>query len=309
MKRRGTRLCFWLIACSAWLLCACGNSAAPDGVTAPVSSSASSPAESTPALELSFGVYTSDKPSTMYKKFKPLLEEVEQRMQKSMGRSVDVKLRIFKTYDLAREALVSGEVGFARFGPASYVLARQKNPKIALLAIEQRKGKLKFYGTIVVPETSPIKTVADLKGRSFAFGDKSSTIGRYLAQLEMMQAGLQLSDLSRHEYLGRHDKVVAAVALGTFDAGAAKESTVKKHMGKPLRVLKRFDNVTKPWVASSVLEPAVNEALRGALLAITDKKLLKPLSKSATGFSPPDDKLYDVIRDAIRESAKFETSH
>jgi len=244
----------------------------------------------------------------MYKKFKPLLEEVELRMQKSMGRSVDVKLRIFKTYDLAREALVSGEVGFARFGPASYVLARQKNPKIALLAIEQRKGKLKFYGTIVVSEASPIKTVADLKGRSFAFGDRSSTIGRYLAQLEMMKAGLRLGDLSKHEYLGRHDKVVASVALGTFDAGAAKESTVKKHKGKPLRVLKRFDNVTKPWVASSSLKPAVVEALRGALLGITDKKLLKPLSKSATGFSPPDDKLYDVIRDAIRESAKFEAS-
>jgi phosphonate transport system substrate-binding protein len=73
-------------------------------------------------------------------------------------------------------------------------------------------------------------------------------------------------------------------------------------------VLKRFDNVTKPWVASSALEPAVIEALRGALLGITDKKLLKPLSKSATGFSQPDDKLYDVIRDAIRESATFEAS-
>ena len=140
MNRMGTRLCFWLIACSAWLLGGCDSPAASDGLTSPSSSSSSSPVEATPALDLSFGVYTSDKPSTMYKKFKPLLEEVELRMQKSMGRSVDVKLRIFKTYDLAREALVSGEVGFARFGPASYVLARQKNPKIGGLGAPGKTG-------------------------------------------------------------------------------------------------------------------------------------------------------------------------
>jgi hypothetical protein len=35
---------------------------------------------------------------------------------------------------------------------------------------------------IAVQKDSPLKTLAELKGKKFAFGDQNSTIGRYLAQ-------------------------------------------------------------------------------------------------------------------------------
>ncbi len=291
------------------LLClnGCDQVEAPRPPNPTSSASASSlPNDPPRQVDLSFGVYTSDKPSTMYKKFKPLLVGLETRIAAHLNRPTSIRLRVFKTYALARQALVDGKVDLARFGPASYVIAHRANPKIQLLAIEQRKGKLKFYGNIVVLDKSPIKKVEDLKGHTFAFGDKTSTIGRYLAQLTMMKSGVQMKDLKGHEYLGRHDKVVAAVALGQFDAGAAKASTVKKHKGKALRVINKFENVTKPWVAASTLETKTVTALRKALLGTTEKQQLKPLSKSATGFSPPNDKLYDVIRQAIDQSKAFE---
>jgi len=68
-----------------------------------------------------------------------------------------------------------------------------------------------------------------------------------------MKANVFAKDLASYDYLGRHDKVGAAVAAGKYEAGALKESTFKKQIkkGKPLRELARFPNVTKLWIASS----------------------------------------------------------
>ena len=96
---------------------------------------------------------------------------------------------------------------------------------------------------------SKFETLKDLKGASFAFGNINSTIGRYLAQSELLKEGIDNNALSKSEYLGCHDKVFKAVELGDFDAGSLKESTFKKlNKDNQLRVLHRFENVTKPWV-------------------------------------------------------------
>ena len=254
---------------------------------------------------LTFGVYTSDKPSEMYKKFKPMLRYIEDEIADRIEDAPQIKLKIYSTYELALKAFINDEVDFVRFGPASYVIAKQKNPDVRLLAIEENKGQRRFNGIILVREDSSFGSLTELRGKSFAFGDENSTIGRYLSQAELVEAGITARDLKSYDYLGRHDKVVAAVLHGKYDAGAAKESTFAKYKEKGLRELKSFDNVTKPWVARGGITEEHYIALQNVLLDTKNPDVLKTFSKSLSGFAPCEDSEYDFVREGMKRSEGF----
>lgn len=267
--------------------------------------SLSLPSLAADTLPLTFGLYQSDKATVMYRKFGPVLEALQAPMEAQLGRSVDIELQIHKSYEQAQDALVKGAVDFVRFGPASYVMSKQREAGVQLLAMEHKKGKKRFNGVIIVPDDSPLQSLADLKGRRFAFGNPNSTIGRYLAQAEMAAAGVHARDLAGFDYLGRHDTVFKAVALGDYAAGSVKESTLKRYnKDQQVRVLHRFPNVTKPWVARAGLDAELFDALRAALLGIEDKTVLKELK--ASGFLPSSDDEYAFVREGMARAADFE---
>lgn len=254
------------------------------------------------AVDIKFGIYTSDKASVMYKKFKPIINYLENDA-KNQNINLNISIKIYPTYESALEGIVKGDYDFARFGPASYILAKQRNSKIRLLVKEEQKGKNFFNGVFIVKKTSTIKSLIDLKNKSFAFGDYQSTVGRYLAQNEMLKVGLKAEDLSRFEYLGRHDKVALSVVNGNFDAGVVKESTYEKYKDRGLVSVFEFPNVTKPWLVRAELDEKVYNILKNSLLKLKDKKVLKFIKK--TGFLEVDDKDYTIIKKSMDNSSKF----
>jgi len=145
----------------------------------------------------------------------------------------------------------------------------------------------------------------DLKGKKIAFGDKNSTIGRYLVQADLVKAGVFASDLHSFKYLGRHDLVAKSVQLGDFDAGSIKMGTfLKYNKEKRLRIIHSFDNVTKPWIARGGLAPETFSAIQQSLLGIKDHQVLKELKIS--GFLPTSDTEYDFVRKGIEEAKSFD---
>jgi len=256
-------------------------------------------------LRLNFGVYSANKPSAMVKVFRPVLKRLETSMSSKLQREVDIRMQIAKDYDQGISDLVNGRVDFSHFGPASYVEAKRMNKDINIIAVEKLNDSKVSYGIITVHKDSPINTIGDLRGKSFAFGDEGSTIGRFLSQLELVQADILGVDLSRYEYLGRHDKVGTAVGAGAFDAGALNEKTFKnlQKNGEPIRELVRFPNVSKPWIARSGLDAEVLTALRESLLSITDPTVFKAMK--IDGFLEGSDLDYAVIRRAMENNDAF----
>lgn len=261
-------------------------------------------------VRLSFGVYTSERATTMYETFAPVLEELSHDIGSRLSRKVSIHLRVYKSYDDALLAFTKGEVDFVRFGPASYVIAKQQAPGIRLLAAEQEDGQKRCKGVIVVRADSEIHSLSDLKGKKVAFGDDNSTIGRYLAQAELASAGLHAGDLAKFAYLGRHDKVAKAVEMGDFDAGPvhiATYETVNETIKNPqskLRVIATFENVGKPWIARSGLDDTVCKGLSSALLAMSSKRHLDILK--VNGFLPAQDQDYDLVRRGMKRAEEFE---
>lgn len=266
------------------------------------------PAFALPALseiQLVFGTYAADKPSKTVRKFKPFLAYLADAMSERLGEQVNIAMQISQDYEKGINALVMGEVDFARFGPASYVTAKKREPGIEIVVMESKKGSKVFQGVIVVPKDSPVQSLADLKNGRFAFGSELSTIGRFLAQKELVNAGIYAKDLKAFSYLGRHDRVGTAVGKGDFDAGALKSNTFKALVKKnvPIRKLISFDNVTKPWLVRSGLDVTIIDAMKAAMLDTTDAEVLKSISKS--GFLEGSDSDYILIREAMVKSLEF----
>lgn len=256
-------------------------------------------------VSLVFGTYSADKPSAMVAQLRPSLDTIAKSMAEILDEEVEIRMQVVRTYDDGVDMLVQGEVDFMRLGPASYVSAKDRNPGIDVLAMENKHGAKHFNGIIAVHEDSDITEVSQLHGRSFAFGSKRSTLGRYFSQLYLMRNGIYAHDLAHYEYLGRHDKVGRAVGSGLFDAGALEETTFGKLVkkGVAIRAIAKFSNSTRPWVSRAGLEPRIASALRRAMLDLSDPEALKALRFD--GFFEGDDSDYEPTREAIRENPNF----
>jgi len=220
-------------------------------------------------VSLNFGVYASDKPTTMVKKFRPILNDLEQIMSLELEEPVSIRMQVSSSYEAGVHAVASGNVDFARLGPASYVRVMKLDPSVRLVAMKDPPS-------------------ADT-----------------LSQQYLLQHGIKAADLGSYAYLGRHDRVGYAVAAGKFDAGALKESTYKKLLkrGVALRPIATFENVTKPWVAKSGLDERVFSALRLALLDYKNPSGLKALGKDGFVSGSPED--YVTINAAVRHNPEF----
>ncbi len=226
-------------------------------------------------------------------------------MTKKLGQQVNIRMQLAKNYQQGIEHLTAGKVDFSRFGPASYIEAKKSNPDLSVLAVETIDSRKVFYGIIATAEDSDLKSIAELKGKSFAFGDQQSTIGRYLSQQYLADNGIGANDLNHFEYLGRHDIVGTRVGAGDFAAGALNESTFRKLLsqGEKIKEIARFPNVTKPWIARSGLDPEIYDALQTCLLEITDEESLQRLK--IDGFLESTDEDFNVIRSAIDDNDRF----
>jgi sulfonate transport system substrate-binding protein len=109
------------------------------------------------------------------------------------------------------EAINVGSVDFGYVGDSPPIFAQAGGARIRYVAAVKSEGNTQ---AIVVPQDSPIKTLADLKGKRIAFGKGSSAHNLLVAALE--KAGLAWSDITPAP-LAPAD-ATAAFAKGAVDA-------------------------------------------------------------------------------------------
>jgi sulfonate transport system substrate-binding protein len=112
------------------------------------------------------------------------------------------------------EALNAGAVDIGALGDAPYVFALGAGAPLKVVSITHAEGR--FTTALLVPKDSPIKSVADLKGKRIVTGRGS--IGHYLAIKALRQAGLQTSDVTFINLLPGESRIL--LASGGADAWA-----------------------------------------------------------------------------------------
>jgi phosphonate transport system substrate-binding protein len=246
--------------------------------------------------------------STIIQNAQPLKVHLE----KAVGKPVD--LVVTTDYSSMIEAMRFGRIDVAYFGPLSYVLARSKS-EIEAFAVGVSKGSPTYTSVVIVPSDSPVRALADLKGRTVGYGDTASTSSHLVPRAMIQDAGLIAKDDYRTVYLGAHDAVARAVETGKVDAGALSkpilESLLKagKVDAAKVRVLAETRPIPNyPMAMQSKLAPELKARIRAAFLELKDPVLLKNFRAEA--FAATDDRAYDVLRDTAKvlslDLAKFQ---
>ena len=244
--------------------------------------------------ELVLGSVAMDIPAVMHARLRPLTTY----LSKELG--VAVNLKLSPNMGAAINEAANANVDLAYLTPVAYLKAHDKgNAKI--IAKTVTNGKSSFQLMIVVKEDSPIKTIEDLVGKSFAFGDPKALLQRAV----VVNSGIELEQFKDYKFIGHYDNIARAVAIGDFDAGILKDTTAFKWQNKGLRILYRSPDLP-PYniaVTSRVSDDMANK-LKNAFLKLDGKtpehlQVIKALDKKYDGFADTSDAEYDIVRKLI----------
>jgi phosphonate transport system substrate-binding protein len=255
--------------------------------------------------ELVLGVHPYLHATTLMERFTPLADH----LSKTLG--VPVQVKVSSSYSDHVAAVGHGKVDLAFMGPAPYVRLVHQFGGRPLLARLSFNGETHFHGVIAVPVTSDIRSLGDISGRNFAFGDPHSTMSTLVPTYMLQQAGVTISDLDGYAHLENHHNVVLSVLLGKYDAGAMKAEVFHAYRERGLKVLAWSPEISSHlFVASSTLSEEVVGKLRQAMWELhktpEGRQALKAIKKGTTALVPAQDSDYTNLREILRTSGELE---
>ena len=235
--------------------------------------------------------------STLIQNAQPLKVYLEQALKK------DVELVVTTDYSSMIEAMRFGRIEVAYFGPFSYVLAKSKAPTIEPFAVGVERGSPTYQSVLIATAGGPVKTLEDIRGKAFGFGDQASTSSHLAPRAHLLKkAKLDGEKDYRVVHLGTHDAVARAVQAGQVPAGALSkpilDNLVKRGTIDASRIVELDLSApipNYPVVLQGNLAPALKQSIRDAFINMKDKEVLKAFRVEA--FASTTDAAYDVLRD------------
>jgi len=249
--------------------------------------------------EILLGSVAMDKPVVMYKRLSPLTTYLSEQL------AMPVNLKLSPNMGAAINEISSHSVDIAYLTPVAYIKAKKKG-NAQIIAKTVTKGKASFKLMVVVKEDSPLKSISDLAGKSFAFGDKRALLQR----AALVGGGISLDKLGSYEFIGHYDKIASSVIAGYFDAGILKDTMAYKWENKGLRILYATPDLPPYNIAvSGNINSDLAEKIRKAFLDLDGNNpkhlnVIKALDSKYNGFSATNDAEYDVIRKLIKPFSK-----
>ncbi len=228
-----------------------------------------------------------------------------------------VEMRTVDTWEGLAKSLANGETDIALLGPWGYVLAHNESGAQVIATILY-DGKPEYFALMITYPDSKVEKPADLKGKTFAFGDKGSTSG-YLIPFYYFQKNFGVKEpeefFSKVIYT-KHQAIETQVTRKELDGGADYNRNRDTMVEQGL--IKASDSKII-WKS----EPLPNDAFAVSAELYKDKKFVSSLQKALTnaveelkknpelfpkhytGFVVKDNSFYKIIRDAGLATGKL----
>ncbi len=267
----------------------------------------SASAQTTP-LKLGVGLFQPDRERNDAT-YKPLA----QYLAAKLGRPVE--LRTVDTWEGLAKSLANGETDLALMGPWGYVLANHA-ARAQVVSTILYDGKPEYFALMITHPESGIKSVADLKGKTFAFGDKGSTSGYLIPLHYFMTQGIDPDTYFSKVLYTKHQAIETQVAAGQLDAGADynrnRNAMIEQGLIKAERSVVIWQSPPLPNDALAVSESlyadkAFVARLQDALARVGEQLKTQPalLPPHYTGFVSKGNAFYKPIRDAGLATGKL----
>lgn len=248
---------------------------------------------------LNIGIVPYKTPQELIKIYKPLITHIEKNSD------YKVHLHFPKDYKDILTLIKQNRIDLASI--TSYLYVKKQNElknRVRYMAtgLRNNKGIITWYynSFIIAKKNSDIKSLNDLKNRSFAFTDINSTSGFLYPKNILLKAGIDYKkDLSKYFFLKKHNRVIKALMTNSIDAAATYDQIVYDAM-------KQYPNQIK-ILARSVPIP-IDSFVSTKRISLEEHNRLKKIlldyvfinsSKYIAGFVDIDKKVFKDIEELI----------
>ncbi|HSG21636.1 MAG TPA: phosphate/phosphite/phosphonate ABC transporter substrate-binding protein [Azonexus sp.] len=246
------------------------------------------PAAAASPPELTVGIVPQQSATALAAAWIPLLSEVAQRA------GIRLAFRTASDIPTFEERVKNGDYDIVYINPYHYTVFSKAPGYLAFAKEKERK----LVGIIVVAKDSPLRDIAELKGKSVVFPAPAAFAASILPRAEFERQNIPIEA----RYVNSHDSVYRSVAQGSFAAGGGIRRTLEAidpAISSRLRILSSTPAyVPHAFAAHPRVAPATRDKLSAALFSLhedeTGRQLLEPLSFK--GIEPAQDKDWDEIR-------------
>jgi len=202
-------------------------------------------------------------------RYEPLANYISRKL------GIKIKLKVLPRYGNIIDNFVSEGMDGAFFGSFTYALAHARLGVEVLARPEDNEGRSTYHGLILVRKDSLIRTIADMRGKRFAFVDKATTAGYLFPLAYFKENGIK--DYRAHfkevYFAGTHEDVIDDVLNNKTDIGAAKNTVfdrlaeADRRIKNELLVLDQSPDVPENGLAvRKDLDGSLKKKLKEALL-------------------------------------------
>lgn len=172
------------------------------------------------------------------------------------------ELKVAQSYGAVVQAMCDGSADVAFVGPVTYIQAEERGCA-ELLAVARENGQSIYYAGLFSRKDSTVSNLADLRGKSVAFGDVNSASSFTYQVAMLLEAGIDpAKDLGALRLTGTHANSLAALVEQRVDAAALSFDSYEKAVrsGVPgaqdLRVIARSEAIPYPPLVMNTALPA-----------------------------------------------------
>jgi phosphonate transport system substrate-binding protein len=194
-----------------------------------------------------------------------------------LARELKMKVEFTPVVDYAAtvEGLAAGKLDLVWYGGFTSVQAVRRTGGTARRLV-LRQEDAEFRSVFVARPGSGIRSLADLRGKTFAFGSVSSTSGHLMPRYFLLKHGIRPEqDFKQVAYSGAHDATALWVESGKVDAGALNflvwdklVQQKKVDLGKVNVFWTTPPYVDYVWTARGDLDPGLQERIVAAFLKL-----------------------------------------
>jgi len=240
----------------------------------------------------------------------PIYEKIAKMISEKLG--CEVRVFVATNYNAEIEAMRNDKLEIGEFGPLGYVLAHEVAHAEAVATFANAQGKPdSYWASLVTYPSSGIKTVADIRGHSFAFSDPASTSGHLFPAYGLRMAGLDPDKDIKAIYAGSHTSSFEALYNHKVDAGELNseqmESAIQRGHYKDGDLIFLWKSGPIP-IDPTTVRGNLPEGFKQRLIAVLQNIDLtsipeadrKVMGVHGTRFVPQTDAAFQDIRDLVK---------
>ncbi|MDK2947528.1 MAG: phosphonate transport system substrate-binding protein [Methanolobus sp.] len=256
---------------------------------------------------LNIGLIPTEDAIEMMEKFGPVESYLEDEL------NMEVEVFTATDYTSVIEAMRSGKIDVAYFGPFSYILAAEQAGAEAIIAGGEN-GEVGSYTSCII--THPDSGITDLDDLfenagevTFSFVDPASTSGNLIPRGFLLSEGLDPDkDFEESIFAGGHDASGLAVKAKKVDAGAIYTLGYERMIEEGIMteedafIIWESDPIPcSPIAVRGELEPEVKQKIQQAFIDLPDKnpeamEVFESQWEGNAEYVAVEDSTYEFIR-------------